>query len=323
MNSPLSLVVSLRALLLSAAAILPLYAWHVVDLYLSRTADSSWAEPTTTEVALTYGQFAFRLLVIVVGTVVVTVGTTLAWQRDGLRPMTFVAGSLAVSSIFVGVSLAGLALELSDASRQFDPSLESALTFAVLVHTGTLVGVALAARLYLHWRQPAPDPRDGKRFVALSVTSIVIAVAQGDTILTVIGAIESVPISVIYTARYFLWALIDAAGAVFVFGMTAILVLRRIGKEHERTWILTAGGLAALVSWIVLQDPGWFQMGVEHYGAALIWTIAAGVVGGIIYMLAMDPELVGRLISSARAMADVPATIRRLRNWSIHGDEDR
>lgn len=314
--------------MLAAIAVSPLFVWQLAEFYLARQERYAgiWYEYPG-EIALAYVQYIVHLLISIIGTVVVATGVAFVRQRGVFGPFSFVVTSLAVAALLtlLDVTLTGLAyLYAKHASS--DPSLTGAeawLTGAFLSNTGTVVGIGLASSLYARWRRPTPDPRDTRRMLSLAATAAIVA------IWTVAIHIEpmwreagSVPIGVLWSVRYLVEEAVRASGTLFLFGSAAILILRRARREDQPIWILVAGLTAALTYWLITYSPASLKSWLDDYGYALAATIAVGFGGSVLYMCAVDSALLQRWLSALRGLADVPATIRRLRTWPHRPSED-
>jgi len=328
-HSSSQMAVDLRALVWASAAVTPVAAWLlIVSIDDSIEAGIPWGA----------GAFGHALMVIglitqVAGSNVVALGAALYVHRRSstLRPLAFMTTALAFALPFVVTDAIAFYLawlhaalryeEMSPAGTQYE------VAVVVLRLSCLLVSVALASRLYLHWRRVPSDRRDVAAFLAFSTLAAVVSVVA--TVLWVdlvwssnVNPSASVPLAVLWTSQFFLWTLASWAGAVFLFGSLALAAVRRAGLDGRFVWVLVAGLAAGLAYWLIKYlAPMAFSlefMDSAQY-RALATALLTGVVGGLAYLQMLDGGLVNAI---AAALTDLPGTVRTLRRWPHRPSEE-
>jgi hypothetical protein len=332
-HGPSKIVVNLRALVMAGAAVSPLYLWSLVDFVGWYAA---WSTPSKIIFEVLFE--AVQTLLGSVGVIVVALGGALLWHRGRVQPFSFALTSLAVLTPFIAVdTMASLpSLLQNEANQPADVGESYFIVVLIIRQTTDLAAVALASRLYATWSSKGTDVLDARRCLTLGVVVGVLAIASTINSISLLLVVhdqmpDAVPLSVavLQTVQHFLWSLMFAAGPIFLFGLVAILTVRRRG--HERSvGMLVLAGLCAAVAYVVLefgrefgrlalQDPSfeWLNSLIAVDYNTLIAAGFAGVGGAIIYAFAIDGTA---LLARLRAL---PSTISRARNRPLYApDED-
>lgn len=321
--------VDIKALVLASLAVLPLFLWHIVD---SVSQIPPGASPTY--IAVDQLRFAFDVVIGVVGTVVVALAVALLVQRRSpkLRLFSFTRTALLAVVPFLAVE----ALEFSITWLQFDAQslgfvaheLRYQLIVMFLRYAGSFVGVASASRLYFHWRRSDPDALDAKRFAALCGVALALTVVstvywQVSWMSAVNPEPPSLPLALLSCVNYFLWALIGCAGVVFLFGPIVIAAVRRAQVEDNALWVVFAAASAAFVCWLVMFGPSARDAWSDAHENGLVTVVLVGVGGGALYLQVVGGDLMRSAAVAVRSVvADLPGTVRKLRNWPYRPDDD-
>ena len=230
----------LRALGLSAIAASVFFAWNIAD----SLSDPFRYGTTAISIAVDQAQLVAYLLAMSFGYVFVALGFAHFHQRkrQQLLPFSFMTTSLIVVMPFVAINAALQVARLIQIGRrpaEYSPMWWQEFTALVLSNLGTIMVVIFAARLYLHWRKVPPDPQDGARLAAISVTTALVAVML---ILSwwvfrmwpqvASGSMPVTPL-IIYVLSQSAYCIVWSAGVVFMYGFAAISVVRRLQMEHR------------------------------------------------------------------------------------------
>jgi hypothetical protein len=316
--------VDLRALMLASVSVSPLYLWFLVD---SVSEAVGAGEPLSW---IIFGQslYVIDLLINVVSTVAIALGSALIIQRRGVRPLSFMITSLLV---FVAVVVLSFGLTSLNGTlprwESFGANAQYEIVVSVLSHSCAFVAVALAARLYVHWRQAVIDTLDARRFAVLGAVAIALAaVAALDLTISVLFDLDPLRLMML-TVQQFLGSLIESVGTVLLFGSIAIAAIRRAGVEDKPLWVMAAGLSTAFAYWLTRHVAPMVPQ-LEYVDDtefdALLTAFAVGLCGGAFYFAAINRDLVRDGVAAVRSgIANPSDTIRTLRNWPYRPTEDK
>lgn len=320
--------IDLRALVFAALAVLPIFLWQVVISFSEIPSGASLTYIATGQLTS-----AFEMVISVVGTVTVAVGIALITQRryPHLLPLSFTMTALLALLPFLVIELLafGVAwLQLDDDIAFLTYELRYRLIDLFLRYTGDFVAVALASRLYFHWRRAIPDPVDVKRSAVLCAVALALTIVSTTHWVVLMASVvnpppDPLPLLALWSLHYFFWALIGCVGVVFLFGSIAIALVRRAQAERNLPCVVVAGVAAAFVCWLIMFGPSASDAWGDDHENGLITVFVVGVGGSVLYVQVVDGDFVRSTVAAVRSVVnDVPRTVRKLRSWPYRPTED-